>query len=160
AGDVDRAARWPVESLAALAECGLLGLTAPTTCGGAGEGPTTFARVTEALAAQCASTAMIYLMHTCGTQVIAAAAAVPQRHAVLRDIAAGRHLTTLAFSEKGSRSHFWAPVSQARATAEGYRLSAEKSWVTSAGHADSYIVSTRTAGREEPMVSTLYYVPR
>jgi alkylation response protein AidB-like acyl-CoA dehydrogenase len=78
----------------------------------------------------------------------------------LREIAAGRHLTTLAFSEKGSRSHFWAPVSQAIAEDSGYRITAEKSWVTSAGHADSYIVSTRTAGRSEPLASTLYYVPR
>ena len=30
--------------------------------------------------------------------------------------------------------------------------------MTSAGHADSYIVSTRTAGRDEPLASTLYYV--
>ena len=73
ASEVDRLGRWPAESLAALGECGLLGLTAPADCGGAGEGPTTFARVTQILAAQCASTAMIYLMHVCGTQVIASA---------------------------------------------------------------------------------------
>jgi alkylation response protein AidB-like acyl-CoA dehydrogenase len=38
------------------------------------------------------------------------------------------------------------------------RLSAEKSWVTSAGHADSYIVSTRASGRTGPTDSTLYFV--
>ncbi len=160
AAEVDRLARWPGESYAALADNGLLGLTVPAACGGAGEGPTTFARVTQVLAGHCASTAMIYLMHTCGTQVIAAAPAFAQRDDVLRDIAMGRHLTTLAFSEKGSRSHFWAPVSQAREAKGGYYLSAEKSWVTSAGHADSYIVSTRSAGRDEVLASTLYFVGR
>src|SRR5438034_7737119 len=34
------------------------------------------------------------------------AAVVP----TLQEIAAGRHLSTLAFSEAGSRSHFWAPI--------------------------------------------------
>ena len=51
---------------------------------------------------------MIYLMHICGTQAIAAAATFPRREDVLRSVAAGRHLSTLAFSETGSRSHFWA----------------------------------------------------
>ena len=42
AADVDRQARWPAESLAALAQVGLHGLTVPATHGGAGQGPRTF----------------------------------------------------------------------------------------------------------------------
>jgi alkylation response protein AidB-like acyl-CoA dehydrogenase len=159
AADVDRGGRWPAEGLAALGEAGLLGLTVPTASGGAGEKPRTFAAVTCLLAEECASTAMIYLMHTCAMQVIAAAPSFPRRDQTLHAAAAGRHLSTLAFSEKGSRSHFWAPVSQAVAEGDCYRLSAEKSWVTSAGRADSYVVSTRSAGRAEPTTSTLFFVP-
>jgi alkylation response protein AidB-like acyl-CoA dehydrogenase len=158
ADDVDRQGRWPSKSIAALGSCGLLGLTVPATCGGAGEGVKTFASVTGVLAEQCASTAMIYLMHVCGTQAIVAAEKFPRRDEVLRSIAAGRHLSTLAWSETGSRSHFWAPVSQAVAEGATHRLSAEKSFVTSAGQADSYIVSTRAAGASDPLASTLYFV--
>jgi hypothetical protein len=68
---------------------------------------------------------MIFLMHVGGTQVIAAADAFAKRDRVLRDIAAGRHLSTLAFSEKGSRSHFWAPVSRAVRTGDGDRLTTQ-----------------------------------
>jgi alkylation response protein AidB-like acyl-CoA dehydrogenase len=160
ADDVDQQARWPAESVRALAEAKLLGLTVPTEAGGAGEGPRTFAAVTGTLAERCASTAMIFLMHVCAAQVIAAARSFPQRDAVLRDMAAGRHLSTLAFSEKGSRSHFWAPLSQAVAAGQMHRLTADKSFVTSAGHADSYVVSTRSASAAEPTDSTLYYLPR
>jgi alkylation response protein AidB-like acyl-CoA dehydrogenase len=103
---------------------------------------------------------MIYLMHVCGVQVIAAAPAFSLRDATLRAVADGRHLSTLAFSEKGSRSHFWAPVSQAVLEGSTHRLSADKSFVTSAGRADSYIVSTRSAATTEPMALTLYYVAR
>jgi alkylation response protein AidB-like acyl-CoA dehydrogenase len=92
--------------------------------------------------------------------VIAAAQTFPLREAVLRDVVEGRHLTTLAFSEKGSRSHFWAPVSQATAAGDTHRLTAAKSFVTSASQADSYIVSTRSAGAADPMASTLYFLPR
>jgi alkylation response protein AidB-like acyl-CoA dehydrogenase len=160
AGDVDEQGRWPAESVAALGESGLLGLVVPTALGGAGQGPRVFAAVTGALAEQCASTAMIYLMHTCAVRVIDAAATLPLREPTLRAAAAGRHLSTLAFSEKGSRSHFWAPVSRAAVAGEAHRLSASKSFVTSAGQADSYVVSTLSAGGTEPLASTLYYVPR
>lgn len=159
AEDVDRQGRWPAEGIAALGSAGLLGLTVPAACGGAGEGAGTFATVTRVLAEQCASTAMIYLMHVCATGVIAAAEAFPQRDEVLRAAAAGRHLSTLAFSETGSRSHFWAPVSQAVVEGDRHLLSAEKSFVTSAGRADSYVVSTRAAGAGDPLASTLYLVP-
>src|SRR5262245_13930884 len=104
AADVDGQGRWPAEGVTALAEAGLLGLTVPTAAGGAGEGPGTFTAVTRILSEQCASTAMIYLMHVCATQVFVKAPSFPLREEVLRQIAAGRHLSTLAVSEKGSRS--------------------------------------------------------
>jgi len=160
AADVDGAGRWPAESVAALAKEGFLGLTLPRAVGGGEQGPPVFLAVTQTLAEHCASTAMIYLMHVCAAQTIAAARDFPLRSAILADMAAGKHLSTLAFSEKGSRSHFWAPISQAVAAGDHHRLSALKSWVTSAGHADSYVVSTRAAGAADPMASTLYFVPR
>ena len=158
--EVDRDARWPEESITAISQAGLFGLTVPVANGGAGQGPATFARVVSRLSEHCASTAMIYLMHVCATQTIAGAKGFGLRDLVLKDIAAGRHLSTLAFSEKGSRSHFWAPISQETGNDHARRITADKSWVTSAGHADSYIVSTRTANGAEPTASTLYFVPK
>jgi alkylation response protein AidB-like acyl-CoA dehydrogenase len=160
AADVDKTARWPAESIDALKNGGFLGLTVPTSHGGAGEGPRTFAAVVAKLAEGCASTAMIYLMHVVATQSIAAATGFGRRDPVLKDIAAGKHLSTLAFSEKGSRSHFWAPVSQATKNGDGFHITAEKSFVTSAGQADSYVTSTQAVGAKEPTVSTLYFVPK
>jgi alkylation response protein AidB-like acyl-CoA dehydrogenase len=160
AADVDKQGRWPVESIDALRAGGLLGLNVPTSHGGAGLGPRAFANVLAKLAEGCASTAMIYMMHVCGTAVVVGAKDLGRRDQLLKDIAAGKHLSTLAFSEKGSRSHFWAPISQATANGDGYRLTADKSWVTSADQADGYIVSTRAAGTTEPTASTLYFVPK
>src|SRR5262249_60769414 len=65
----------------------------------------------------------------------------------------------LAFSEAGSRSHFWAPVSRAQRNGNGsVRISAKKSFVTSAGHAQSYIVSALAPEGVGPTDSTLYLV--
>lgn len=143
AADVDEKGRFPVESLQALAEAGLSGLLVPVELGGLGQSLRVLAAVVDTLAQHCASTAMIFMMHQCGVNCYLAN---PGRfEKVLRDCAAGRHLSTLAFSEKGSRSQFWAPVSRAVAAADGVTLCAEKSWVTSAGHADGIVASCLSA---------------
>ena len=157
AAEVDREAAFPESGVAALGASGLLGLNVPTQHGGLGQGPRTAVAVLDALAQRCPSTAMIYLMHLCG---IACYAAAPDKTApLLEAAAAGRHLSTLAFSEKGSRSHFWAPVSRAVGSGNGgVRLSARKSFVTSAGHADGYVVSTLSASGTQPVESSIYLV--
>jgi alkylation response protein AidB-like acyl-CoA dehydrogenase len=70
---------------------------------------------------------------------------------VLHEIGQRRHLSTLAFSESGSRSHFWAPLGTATATGDDVLLNARKSWVTSAHEADSYVWSSRPLAAAGPM---------
>lgn len=160
AADNDRAARFPEEVVKALGETGLLGLVCPSEYGGLGEGPRLFRDVVATLAEADASTAMIYMMHICGTLCLAHARTGADVQAELEAIARGEHLTTLAFSERGSRSHFWAPVSKAQRTHAGVRLTANKSWVTSAHHADSLVVSAQAPDGKTPTESTLYAVPK
>jgi len=67
------------------------------------------------------------------------------KQSLLPAIAGGEHLTTLAFSEAGSGGHFYMPVSEVTKESHGLHLTAHKTFVTSAGEADSYVVSTRKA---------------
>jgi alkylation response protein AidB-like acyl-CoA dehydrogenase len=161
AGQNDKAARFPIEAVESLGEAGLLGLMLPLEVGGTGLGPRTFAAVITTLAEADASVAMVYLMHVLGTAAIASArpSAAASVAPILREISAGRHLSTLAFSEAGSRSHFWAPVSRAQRNGNGVHISAKKSWVTSAGHVQSYVVSALSPEGKGPTDSTLYLVP-
>ncbi|MFV2110402.1 acyl-CoA dehydrogenase family protein [Micromonospora sp. LOL_015] len=138
AADIDRSGRYPRSAIAALGTAGLLGLTSAREVGGAGLGLDAAAEVIEALAGVCGSTAMVTLMHYTATAAIEQSGPEDVRRA----IAAGRHVTTLAFSEQGSRSHFWAPQSTATASGDKVLLNARKSWVTSAGEADSYVWSS------------------
>ena len=156
AAAVDGASRFPREAIAALGEEGFLGLTISPEFGGLGQGPRTAAAVLDELARRCSSTAMVYLMHLCGVACYAAASDRTRSH--LEAAAAGRHLSTLAFSERGSRSHFWAPVSRLTAANGAWTLAAEKSFVTSAGQADGYVVSTLDADAASPLASSLYLV--
>lgn len=154
----DKDGKFSSEAVAALGRAGLLGLMLPATAGGAGLGPRTFAAVTAALAEGDASVAMVYLMHIAATAVIAAARSGAAVGDILKEIAAGRHLSTLAFSEAGSRSHFWTPVSRARRNGAAVAITAKKSWVTSAGHANSYVVSSLSPESTGPVDSALYLV--
>jgi alkylation response protein AidB-like acyl-CoA dehydrogenase len=152
----DKDGRFPSEAVAALGSAGLLGIMLPTGVGGSALGPRTFAAVIAALAEADASAAMVYLMHMSATATIAAARQAATVAQTLKDISAGRHLTTLAFSEAGSRSHFWTPISRAQRNGANVCITAKKSWVTSAGYAQSYVVSSLAPEGKSPTDSTLY----
>ncbi len=153
AGEVDATGEFPRRQLDALAAAGLLALTVPAEFGGGGAGLREASYVVRELGAVCGSTAMVVTMHYSATAALAAAGVKD----TLTEIAAGRHLSTLAFSESGSRSHFWAPLGTATADGDDVRLDASKSWVTSAGQADSYVWSSRPVTADGPM--TLWLVP-
>ena len=160
AANVDASGEFPRKQVDALAQAGLLALTVPAESGGGGGGLREAAYVIRELGAVCGSTAMIVTMHYAATAALTAAGDTE----TLAAIAAGRHQSTLAFTETGSRSHFWAPLGTAAAEPDGtaqpgdtVRLDASKSWVTSAGHADSYVWSSLPLDADGPM--TLWLVP-
>ena len=153
AAEVDRG-NFPSAALRALAEHGLLGLVSAAEVGGKGESLAAAAHVVERLARECGSTAMVLTMHYCATAVIEKFGPTDVRQA----IAAGEHLSTLAFSEPGSRSMFWVSASTATASGGHVRLTGKKSFVTSARHADSYVWSSKPGAGGG--LSTLWLVPR
>lgn len=150
---VDAQATFPSQFIDACRENGLLALLSAKEVGGHGLGLRQAAEVIERVARECGSSAMVLTMHYAGTAVIEAHGSLEFR----REVATGKHLSTLAFSEAGSRAHFWAPVSTARADGNSVTLDARKSWITSAHAATAYVWSSKpTQGSE---LSTLWLVP-
>jgi alkylation response protein AidB-like acyl-CoA dehydrogenase len=92
----DKEGRFSPEAIKALGPAGLLGLMLPADVGGSALGPRTFAPVVSAIAEADASVAMVYLMHVCAASTIAAARNGATVAPTLTEIAAGRHLSTLA----------------------------------------------------------------
>lgn len=153
AGEVDRTACFPQAALGALREGRLLGLISAKKIGGQGQGLRAAVATVERIARECPSTAMIVTMHYCGTRLIELFG--PEE--IRRSIAEKGNLATLAFSETGSRSHFWMPVSSARRDGTGFVLDAQKQLTTSAGYADWYVWSSRPVAEEG--LSTIWLVP-
>jgi alkylation response protein AidB-like acyl-CoA dehydrogenase len=160
ADQIDQARRFPRENLEVLGKSGVLGLLIPTQYGGAGAGIAEMSEVLDIQAQNCASTAMVTLMHYCATVVIAAKGGDELKQQLLPAFASGKHISTLAFSEAGSGGHFYMPVSEVRQNGGRKTLSATKSFVTSAGEADSYVVSARKAGAAAPTETNLYVIAK
>jgi alkylation response protein AidB-like acyl-CoA dehydrogenase len=163
AARVDREARFPHESLAEPAAAGAMGLAVPERFGGAGGGAVETCEAIERVAGACASTGMVFVMHVVAVHTLAAGIAEDDpegpKQAALAAAARGEHLLTLAYSERGSRGHFWAQVSRARAEAGGVVIDADKSFATSAGEADSYVLACGAPGSDDPLTTDLYLVP-
>ena len=151
--DIDQNGTYPRAALEAMSKAGLLGLISATEVGGMGEGHRAAALVVERIARECATTGMVVCMHYAATAVIEAHGSPEVREA----IATGKHVSTLAFSEAGSRSHFWAPVSTATQYNGGAHLDAMKSWATGVGQVDSYVWSSKPMTAEG--ASTIWLVP-
>jgi alkylation response protein AidB-like acyl-CoA dehydrogenase len=135
---VDAGGQFPRSNIQAFLAAGLGGLISSKQNGGAGGGVREASKVVERIGRVCGSTATIACMHYSAVQVIESLGDAAAKKAA----AQGRLLATLAFSEAGSRSHFWAPVSTAARDGEAIVLDARKSWVTAAHNADVYVWSS------------------
>lgn len=147
-GEVDADAKWPEKGLRALADAGLMGLHIPEHLGGHGEGLLALATITEELGRHCSSTAMCFGMHSVAAKVLSSKATPYHEERFLRPIAQGQHISSLSLSEPGTGVHFFLPRSEAREDGDAFVLKGEKSFVTSGGHADSYVMSAVAPGQE------------
>jgi alkylation response protein AidB-like acyl-CoA dehydrogenase len=145
ARSVDRERAFPGTGLRALAEAGGYGLLVPVRAGGTGGSLSALVGACEAVGAACASTGMVYLMHSVTAATVAGGGG-KNADRYLRSMAAGELLGTLAFSERGTGAHFYAPELRASRANGAVHVSGRKTFVTSAGHADLYLVLVQGEG--------------
>jgi alkylation response protein AidB-like acyl-CoA dehydrogenase len=144
---VDREGTFPAENIRALADAGLLSLQIPVEQGGAGESILTSVLVTEAIAKGCAATALI-----------CAVATPEQVEHYIKPIARGEWLGAFAMSEPGSGNKIWHMDSFARRNGEGYVIDSLKSFCTSSGFADFYLVPVRSDDQCAPNDLSLFLI--
>ena len=156
---VDQEGRWPEKGLRALADAGLMGLHLPSRLGGQEQGLLALAVITEELGKSCSSTAMCFGMHNVAAKVLATKATPYHEEQFLRPIAEGRHISSLALSEPGTGAQFFLPRTRFAAEGDQMVLNGQKSFVTSGGHADSYVMSAVPPGLEfDPGTFTCFAV--
>jgi len=158
AGQIDRESLFPTANIKALGEAGLMGLTVAKEKGGPGGTVKSLALVIEELAQGCASTAMCYTMHMSGLLVIAALVEGRQVEQFLKPIIDGERLNSFAMSEPGSGNRLWHMDSYAQKDGDDYIIDSFKSFATSAGYADSYLVPVRANSEVGPNDLSLFLI--
>ena len=145
APEYDEKKEFPWPQLKKLAELGLLGMTTPEEWGGSGMSTVSWALALEEIAYADPSVAVIvsvtsglpqYLLERFGTE--------EQKRRYLVPLASGEWLGAFALTESEAGSDPAAMKTRAERVAGGWVLNGTKSWITSAGQADLYVLMART----------------
>ncbi|MGG3798666.1 acyl-CoA dehydrogenase family protein [Metabacillus fastidiosus] len=154
---IDKEGKFPRENLLALAKEGWNSVTIPEKWGGLDLGYLGFSIVVEEIGKFDASTALVYAMHVGAAQTIALYGNDDQKERWLLPIRQG-FIGTFSSSEKATGGHVWFNLSQAERYGKDYIINAEKSFTTSGGEADFYILQTRTPDTTDPSDNSFFIV--
>ena len=141
----DRERRFPVATIAKLAELGLLGVCIPEELGGAGAGFVAYILALEELSRGDAGVGVTVAVHTSAvTMPLVQFGSLEQRERFVPLLARGEALGAFALTEPESGSDAGSLRTVAEPSADGWRVTGTKQWITNGGYASTFIVFART----------------
>lgn len=145
AAAIDADGTFPRELVRAAAALGLMGVTIPTSAGGAGLDYVSYSLAIEAMARASAVVAVIASVNnSLVAEPIAHFGSEAQKQAWLAPLASGERLGAFALSEENAGSDAANQQTAARLDERGYVLNGRKTWVANAEAADVVIVFAAT----------------
>lgn len=149
--EIDREARFPVDTFKAMGSLGLLGLPIPEEFEGAELDTVTTVMVVEELAKCCGSTALGVAAHTSLCMVpIFMFGNDEQRRRYVPDLASGRVLGAFGLTEPNAGSDAGGTRTTAVRDGDDWILNGSKIFITNANYADTFIVTARTDMEKGP----------
>ncbi|MCM6773193.1 acyl-CoA dehydrogenase family protein [Nocardia sp. CDC159] len=142
--EYERRERYPAEAFRALGAAGLLSLPYPEEFGGGGQPYEVYLQVLEELAARWAAVAVAVSVHSLSCHPLFAFGSDEQRRRWLPEMLGGSMIGAYSLSEPHAGSDAAALRCRAVATADGYRITGSKAWITNGGKADYYTLFART----------------
>lgn len=145
AAEIDKTERFPEETVATMAEMGLLGIPFPEEYGGAGMDNLSYAQCVEELSKVCASTGVIVSAHTslCATPIYLFGTE-EQKRKYLVPLATGEKLGAFGLTEPGAGTDASGQKTTAVLDGDHYVLNGSKVFITNAGSAEIYVVMAMT----------------
>lgn len=151
APSVDRDGRFPREAISALRDAGALSAAVPRELGGMGASTVELGEACRLLGRACASTAMIFAMHTSQVACIARhGAAQPFFRDYLERIARERLLIASAASEAGSGGDLRSSIAPVERTGDRFTLKKRCTVISYGEHADALLATARSAPDSSP----------
>ncbi|MFC7446474.1 acyl-CoA dehydrogenase family protein [Rhodococcus daqingensis] len=160
ADEVDRDARFPAESVAALKSARLLGAAVPAALGGAGLPLTRLAEVTRALGRSCGSTAMIFAMHQTQALSIVRHGRGEAMRELLSAIAADQLLVASATTEIGIGGDVRSSGCAVERDGDRVRLQKNAPVISYGEYADVVLATARRTAASAPNDQVLLACPR
>lgn len=145
AQEVDREARFPIETFKQLGKLDLLGLPIDAEYGGAGADYRSYAIAVEEIGRACGSTGLSYAAHvSLGTNPIKLFGTPEQKKKYIPKLCSGEYIGCWALTEPGTGSDASAQKTTARLEGDHWVLNGTKQFITNATHADVNIIMAMT----------------
>lgn len=146
AGDVDRQARFPGESIDALRGLQLLSAYVPEELGGLGLTIVELARICETLGHYCGSTAMIFAMHQIQVAcIVHHALHAPWFREYIAGLVRNQWLIASATTELGVGGDLRSSICAIEVTGDRFRLTKKAPVISYGAQADHILVTSRRA---------------
>lgn len=145
AAEIDKTERFPEETVAEMAEMGLLGIPFPESYGGADMDNLSYAQCVEEISKVCASTGVIVSAHTslCATPIYMFGTE-EQKQKYLVPLASGQKLGAFGLTEPGAGTDASGQKTVAVKDGDHYVLNGSKIFITNAGPAEIYVIFAMT----------------
>lgn len=161
AGDVDRQARFPHESVAALRAAKVLSAGVPESLGGFGCNMSQLANLCGALAQGCSASGMVLAMHLIEVACLARhGLGSPWMRSVLATIVAEQTLIASVTSEVGTFGDTRSSVCAVQRDGARFTLEKAATTVSYGAHADALLVTARRAPDAAASDQVLVYLER
>lgn len=160
AATLDGEGGFPVESLRAVADAGLLGVNVPAALGGRQAGAVAYSVAITELARACAATTVAVCVSNMVAEVVAHFGDEDQRTAYVPRLCRGELVVgAFALSEPGAGSDPGGMRTKATRTDRGWVLEGSKLWITSGTHAGLFVVWARTSDAPGTRGISTFLVP-
>ena len=160
AARIDESGEFPIDLIRASAAHGLLGVTIPTTWGGAGRDYVSYTLAIETVARASATVAAaLVVTNSLVAELIAYAGSESQKHRWLRALATGQALGAFALSEPNAGTDAANQQTTAVRSGDRYTIKGGKVWVANAEAAPIAIVFACTRPGLRAQGVTAFLVP-
>jgi acyl-CoA dehydrogenase len=159
AADVDRQARFPVETMNALRDARLLSVMIPAEFGGGGSSVRDAAAAVTAIGRKCSSSALIYAMHLSQVACLSRHATEPSVQDALRRIAEQQLLVASATTEIGSGGDVRTSTCYVDRDGSRFQLKKQAPVISYGRHSDIILVTARRDADSAPHDQVLVICP-